>query len=105
MPNILDSLKITTPYKAALPVTGLAFLIALSAHRDALMMIFEGLFSIALGEWRNHPHQTTGFKQTPAGLAKITNVPREANWAGNTLQAIGVAVALIGLYWVFKFGV
>jgi hypothetical protein len=105
MTNVLDSLKVTTPYKAVIVVSGAAFLIVLLAHRDALMIVFGGIFLIGLGEWRNHPRQEVDFRPSPAGVIKVTDVPLNPNWSGNLLQVFGVACVVFGLYWAFRFGI
>ena len=97
MSDILQSLKITTPYKAVIVVSAAAFLIALGAQRDALTLIFGGTFLIGVGEWRNHPRKQVDFRPASAGTwAKVTDVPRKANFVGISLQVIGAALVISG---------
>lgn len=98
MKNPLDGLQATTWYKALALVSAPAFLIALAAGRDVLMCVFGGILFIAIGEWRYHTGKETTFLRTPAGIAKVTDVPRKLHIDGILFQAAGVVAILFGIY-------
>ena len=98
MKNPLDGLQPTTWYKALALVAAPAFLIALIANRDALMWIFGGAFLIAVGEWRYFTGKEISFHRTPAGIAKVTDVPRKMHVDGVLFQAVGVIGIIYGTY-------
>ena len=98
MKNPLDGLQITTWYKALAAVSAPAFLIALVAGRDSLMAMFGGSFLIAIGEWRYYTGKEISFRNTPAGVAKVTDVPRKLHIDGILFQAAGVIAVLFGIY-------
>jgi hypothetical protein len=103
MSNVLDNLPITTWYKAVTVVSAAAFLIVLASQRDNLTMIFGGAFLFGIGEWKNHPKKQFELRPTTTGQwAKISDVPRKANWLGVLLQLAGVALVLHGMYWAFS---
>lgn len=99
MNDVLKNLQITAWYKAVIAVSAAAFLIALAAQRDMLAMLFGGALLIGIGEWRNHPRQEVELRPTATGQwAKITDIPRSANWLGVLLQLAGLALILYVLY-------
>jgi hypothetical protein len=102
--NPLEDLQVTTWYKALAVVSAPAFLIALAAGRDSLMAIFGGAFLIAVGEWRYHTGKEISFRRTPAGVAKITDVPRKIHIDGILFQAAGVLTILFGIYHAYTSG-
>lgn len=81
-----------------------AFIIALLAGRDPLMAIFGGAFLIALGDWRYHTGKETSFRQTPAGVAKVTDVPRKIHIGGVLFPMAGVMAVLLGIYRAYSSG-
>src|SRR5712692_1797153 len=104
MNDVLKNLQITTWYKAVIAVSGPAFLIALATQRDSLAMIFGGAFLIGIGKWRNNPKKQVELRPTAAGhWAKITDVPRKANWFGTLLQLAGLILMVYGAYLAFGF--
>ena len=99
MNDVLKNLQPTTWYKALMVVSAPAFLIVLAMQRDALTKVFGGAFLVGLGEWKNHPRKEVQLRPTSAGqMAKITDIPRKANWLGVLLQIVGLALILYGAY-------
>ncbi len=80
MSDVLKNLQLTTWYKALMAVSAPAFLVVLATQRNALTMIFFGVFLIGLGEWKNYPKREIQFRPIGAGhIAKVSDVPRNAN--------------------------
>jgi hypothetical protein len=104
MSNPLEGLKPTTWYKALALVAAPAFLIALAAGRDSIMVLSAGAFLIAVGEWRYYTGKEISFRQTPAGMAKVTDVPRKLHIDGVLIQCTGVAVIIYGIYRIYSLG-
>lgn len=98
MDNPLKTLAVTTWYKALAVVAAPAFLLALANTRGVLMLVFGGLFLFAIGEWRYFTSQAVEFRQTPAGLVKVTDRPRNINVVGIVLQIAGVVAVGYGIY-------
>jgi hypothetical protein len=105
MSNPLEGLQATTWYKGLALVSAPAFLIALAAGRNPLMIMFGGIFLIAVGEWRYHTGKEITFRRTPAGIAKVTDVPRKLHIDGVLFQAAGVLAVMYGIYRAYTFGI
>lgn len=104
MANPLQGLRPTTWYKALALVAAPAFLIALGASRYSLTALFGGAFLIAVGEWRYYTGKEISFRQTPAGIAKVTDVPRKLHIDGVLIQCAGVAAIIYGIYRIYSVG-
>src|SRR2546429_7574128 len=103
MNDVLKTLQITTWYKAVIAISAAAFLIALATQRDTLAIIFGAVFLIGIGEWKNHPKKEFVLRPTVTGhWAKITNIPRRANWLGTLLQLVAVALIAYGAFRAFE---
>src|SRR5262249_19255567 len=103
MTDVIKNLQITTWYKAVVAVMGPAFLIALVAQRDGLAMLFAGGFLFGVGGWINHPKKEIEIRPMAGQWAKVTDVPRRANWFGTLLQLIGIALMAYGTYLALGF--
>lgn len=57
------------------------------------LLLFSGMFFWGIGEWINHPLQTT---LTPGW--KITGHPRNANLSGTAFDLVGLALIATGIY-------
>jgi hypothetical protein len=69
-----------------------------------MMAIFGGAFLIAVGEWRYYTGKEMSFRQTPAGVAKVTDVPHKIHIDGVMFQIVGVLAVLFGIYQAFSSG-
>jgi hypothetical protein len=78
--------------------------VVLGTGNGTLMLVFGGFFLFATGEWRYFTRQTVEFRQTPGGLAKVTDRPREINVVGIIFQVAGCSAVLYGLYRGFTLG-
>lgn len=103
MGNGLDSLQITTWYKAVMAVSGAAFLIVLASQRDTLTILFAGIFLIGLGEWRNHPKKSYEYRMIEGGgTARIKNVVRKTTVLGFLFQFLGALLVLLSVARLFE---
>lgn len=98
MANVLESLKITTWYKALTAVSAAAFLIALTAQRDVLTFLFGGILLASVGEWVNHPTKEFSLRKTPVGFAKVSDVPRKFTFFGTSLQLVGLGLIALSVF-------
>jgi hypothetical protein len=62
------------------------------------MPLFGGLFLVAVGEWRYYTGKEISFHRTPAGIAKVTDVPRKIHNDGVLFQAAGLAAIVYAIY-------
>jgi hypothetical protein len=101
MSEVLQTLKITTWYKAVMGLSAAAFLIVLAAQRDGPTFIFGSIFLIGLGEWRSHPKRTAEYRRTAAGqVALIKDVPGKHTVFGTILQIGGVGLIAYRVYYL-----
>lgn len=103
MDNPLKSLQITNWYKAVTVLSALCLVIGLTTQRDIVALLSLGAFLIGIGEWNNH-RMATEFRQTPAGIAKVTDIEWHASWLGVLLDILGVATIAFGLFRAYRIG-
>lgn len=98
MENPLKSLVIDYWYKAV-AVASVVFLLAAltvdlkGVENKTVILISLGSFFIGLGEWINHPLQTS----IAPGM-KITSYNRKASIHGNLFDILGFSIVCIGAY-------
>lgn len=102
--NPLEKLVIDYWYKA-IAVAGLFVLVLsltvnlVNIDNNVVQLLSLGAFFIGLGEWVNHPLQTSLIPASalyPAG--KLTGHPRNSSFSGILLDLIGVVLIGIGIY-------
>jgi hypothetical protein len=80
-------------WKMAIAV-GLAIVLASLATKDhGVTLVGFGVIALGFGEWMNHRMQSESMHG-----GWVTSYPRHNRAMGLTLDAIGIAVALFGLY-------
>ena len=102
--NPLEKLTMDYWYKVLIVGGFSVFLLAGGGLLDRLPLLPTislslGLFCIGLGEWINHPLQTTLWAPGgPFPTGKVTGHPRRTSLAGLVFDAVGVALCSFGLY-------
>jgi len=105
--NPLEKLVIDYWYKA-IAVAGFSVLMLsltvdlVGISNNVVQLISLGAFFVGLGEWVNHPLQTTLLHATayhPGGM--LTEHPRKFSFAGIILDFIGCLLVAVGIYKLF----
>lgn len=97
MEKVLSKLKLDQYYKVILVVSAFTLFLSLKSplmvSNDLVSIISVGFLLIGIGEWINHPAETT-----VTSLCKITVRNRTNTKIGTVLDLIGIAVIGFGIY-------
>ncbi|TOE56360.1 hypothetical protein CGJ40_23265 [Vibrio parahaemolyticus] len=99
MEKVLSTLKLDQYYKVILVVSAFALFLSLKCplmvSNDVVSTISVGFLLIGIGEWINHPAETTITPQYRITVRNRTNTK-----IGTVLDLIGLAVIGVGVFYI-----